>query len=123
MFSGYFVWWYGTGMNQAYTVATAFLSHIVDSFSLPTLTRTLFAPWKNDVLVARNVSLSDQIKIWQLNLASRIAGFLIRIVVLAAALLILLTLLLTAGLVLALWLIVPLLVLILPILGVARLFT
>jgi hypothetical protein len=122
MISGYFVWWYGAGIVQAYTAVTAFISYIVDAFSLPTIMRTLFAPWKNDVLTARNVSLGDQLKIWEMNFASRIIGFLVRLVVIFVAAIILLLLVVGAGVGLALWIATPILVLLLPILGVGRMF-
>lgn len=122
MISGYFVWWYGTGIVQAYTAITAFLSFIVDSFSVPSLLRTLFSPWKNDVLSGRNLSLGDQLKIWEMNIASRIIGFLVRLVVIFVAVVVLLVLTLIAGFGLAIWIAAPLLVVILPLLGVGRLF-
>jgi len=122
MVSGYFVWWYTAGINQAYASAAALLGYIIDSFSLPTLFKTLFAPWKNDVMTAHNASLGDQLKIWQLNLASRIIGFLVRSVVIVTTLIILIVLFVVAGVGLAIWFLVPLLVVLLPILGVGRLF-
>lgn len=123
MISGYFVWWYSTGINQAYDASLAFISYITDAFSLPTLVRTLFQPWKNDVLQARNASLADQIKIWQLNLASRIVGFFVRLVVIVATLIILTAVLVLVGLLLVAWVLTPLAVIVLPILGAGRLFT
>ncbi len=122
MLSGYFVWWYGAGIIQAYTAITAFLSYIVDIFSLPTLLRTLFAPWKNDVMSAQNVSLGDQLKIWEMNLASRLIGFLVRTVVILVSVVTLAVLIVAAGLGLALWVVTPALIVLLPLLGVGRLF-
>ncbi len=122
MFSGYFVWWYGTGLIQAYQIATSIMAHVTDFFSLPILFRTLFAPWKNDVTVARNLSLADQLKVWQMNFVGRFIGFLVRSVVIVVALLILFILVLAGAAGLVIWLLGPPLVIILPLLGVGRLF-
>jgi hypothetical protein len=61
-------------------------------------------------------------KAWEMNIASRVIGFLVRIVVIAVALIILVGLLAIVGFGLALWVITPFLVIILPLLGVGRLF-
>lgn len=123
MISGFFVWWYSAGLNQAFEVVFALIAYVGNAFSLPTLLKTLFQPWKNDVLRAQNVSLAEQVKIWQLNLASRIIGFLIRFIVIVMTLIILAVLFVVVGVGLVVWLLVPLLVVALPILGVGRLFT
>lgn len=123
MVSGYFVWWYSTGINQAYTIAVAAMTRVTDNFSLLFLLKTLLAPWKNDVLIAHNASLADQLKVWQLNLASRLIGFLIRTVVILVSVCLLLLMVVATGIGLALWVATPLLVIILPLVGVTRLFT
>lgn len=123
MISGYFVWWYSRGIQQAYGAALALLGYITDSFSLPTLFKTLFQPWKNDVLSVRNASLADQLKVWQLNLASRIIGFVVRLIVIGVAVLMLLMLTMLIGGAMVIWVFVPILVVALPLLGVGRLFS
>ena len=122
MISGYFVWWYGTGLTEAYAAAMAAMTRIVYLFSVSQLGKTLFDPWKNDVIRAHNLSLADQLKVWQLNLASRIVGFLVRSLVILAALFVLALLILLSAVILFIWIATPLLAIVLPLIGVTRLF-
>lgn len=118
MLTGYFYWWYGAGLEQSWQIAVAVLYEVADIFSLDILVKTWLAPWKNDVLSAQNIALSDQIKLWEQNLASRLVGFFVRsvIIFLAVISLAILTILLAIGLVI--WLIVPALIIILPLVAV-----
>lgn len=118
MLTGYFYWWYGAGWAQSYQVAAAVLYEVADFFSLETLVKTWFAPWKNDVLSAQNAALSDTVKLWEQNLASRFVGFILRTIIILVAVisLALLTFALAAGLIL--WLFVPALIIILPLIAV-----
>lgn len=118
MLYGYFYWWYGAGLQQSWQVALAIVAMTADFFSLDSLVRTWLAPWKNDVSSAQNAALSDQVKLWQQNLASRIIGFLIRTIIILAALITLGVLAVLAGASLIVWLVVPLLIFVLPLLAV-----
>lgn len=117
MVSGYLAWWYGQGVIEASNKAVAILWRLTDSLSLPILLRTLFAPWKNDVLSARNIALSDQMKLWGQNFVSRFVGFLVRSIVIGVAVLLLAALCLVFALSLVVWLFAPMLVVALPIFG------
>lgn len=112
--SGYLIWWYGEGMVSAWRVMAALIYRLADFFSLPTLVRTWFAPWKDDVLVARNVSLGDTWKIWQQNFASRIVGFIVRSIIILASLVCVSLVTIVGSLALGMWLVVPFLPFILP---------
>ena len=96
------------------------LISVADFFSLPILVKTWFAPWKDDVQSARNISLGDQLKLWEENMVSRLVGFVIRTVVILISLL-------TIGVgavfglaILAIWVLGPLLMIALPIIGILR---
>lgn len=118
MLYGYFYWWYGAGFVQSWRVAAALLYEVADFFSLEILLRTLFAPWKNDVLQLRNAALGDQVKVWEQNLVSRIVGFILRTVVILVGLLVLSLMTIVLGIGLVLWLAVPFLIFILPVVAV-----
>ncbi len=120
---GYFFWWYGQGLSQSWQITTTTLGRIADFFSLEILVRTWFAPWKNDVITARNIALSDQVKIWQQNFASRLVGFFLRtfMIVFCLILIGLSAFMLSAAL--FVWLILPFLIILLPIIGVRMLFS
>lgn len=117
MVNGYLIWWYGEGMVSAWRVASALIYRLADFFSLPILVRTWFAPWKNDVLVARNVSLGDMWKIWEQNFASRIVGFILRTIIILTSLVCVSIVTIVGSLALGMWLMVPFLPFILPVIS------
>lgn len=118
MLNGYLIWWYGKGFEVSAHVLIAVLYRLTDFFSLPILIRTWFSPWKNDVVRLQNASLETSYKIWQQNLASRIIGFAVRTVVILSALLLLSISVVIAAILEMLWLTMPLLVLLVPVLAV-----
>ncbi len=117
MVYGFFVWWYGAGFYQSWQVALYWLSCVEGFFSIQTLLTTWFLPWKNDVLVARNLSIGDQVNLWMQNLVSRLVGAVVRSVFITVGLssLAVVALLLATGLII--WLLTPLLIFGLPILA------
>lgn len=117
MVYGFFVWWYADGLVRFWQSANLLLFKIADFFSVDILLRTWVAPWKNDVLSARNISLSDQFQLWKLNFASRLIGFLVRTIVIFTALIILTSAIICFALGLSLWLILPFLSVLLPVIG------
>lgn len=111
------MWWYGEGLLENWRLVSHAMEWLLDTFSLSTLLRTLFSPWKNDVLSARNIALSDQVKLWEQNFASRIIGFIIRLIVIVVAVVLLVVALVAAIVALAIWFVLPVLYLTLPILA------
>jgi len=104
-------------MVSAWRVMAALIYRLADFFSLPILVRTWFAPWKNDVLVARNVSLGDMWKIWEQNFASRIVGFILRTLIIFTSLVCVSLITIVGSLALGLWLVVPFMPFILPVIS------
>lgn len=123
MVVGFLRWWYSAGLEEASQRAVAVLWRLTDAMSLPILLRTLFAPWKNDVMSARNIALSDQMKLWGQNFASRLIGFLVRSVVILTAVVAIAGLCLTFAFGLVVWLALPFLVIALPVVGLIVVFT
>lgn len=117
MVYGFFVWWYGLGLLRSWRTAQSWLVQLTDFFSVDILLKTWFSPWKNDVLVGQNLALSDQMKLWQQNLASRLVGMIMRTVVILISVLILALMALTIALGLVIWVALPGLVIILPLVG------
>lgn len=118
MVTGFFRWWYSEGIVQSGQIVLYAVNRITDFFSLPILIKTWTAPWKDDRLSADNASLSDQIKILELNFASRVIGFIVRTVVIGIVLLILAIVCIGAVIGLAIWLLIPIAWLILPAIAV-----
>lgn len=115
MLYGYFYWWYGEGLKQAWSSSGKVLLQLSDIFSLEILLKTWFAPWKNDVLTARNISLLDQLKLWEGNLASRAIGFLLRSVIIGFSLFLLTLAVFLLAVGLALWIFLPIVIVLLMI--------
>lgn len=67
--------------------------------------------------MARNIALSDQVKIWEQNLVSRLVGFFVRTIVIAISLLIMAILSIALGAILVIWFLLPFLVFLLPVVG------
>jgi hypothetical protein len=84
MFSQFFIWWYGRGWRELIQSFPKRLQTTADNFSVNTLLRTIFAPWRR-VVSYPGRSLSDHFHAWLDNLVSRVIGFIVRFIVLVAA--------------------------------------
>lgn len=85
LISSFFIWWYGDGWKQVIKSIGNRTVAISDSFSVSTLLRTWFAPWKRIISYSGD-SFDDKIKASLDNLFSRAVGFVVRSLVLFAAL-------------------------------------
>jgi len=74
----YFSWWYSEEPVYLARAAQVITKKVYLNFSVPILLRTLFDPWKRDVISAENPSLDVAIRIWTANLFSRVIGFIVR---------------------------------------------
>ena len=73
-----FAWWYSRGLADLFSYLEGLFVSGINSFSVPTVLKTLFAPWKKDVN-ARQPGI-DGLKIWLLdNFVSRMVGFFMRL--------------------------------------------
>src|SRR3990167_4656875 len=83
----YFYWWYFEEPQILLNVIRAATKKTFLSFSVPTLLRTIFDPWKRDLYRAENASLQAMFNIWLNNIISRLVGFVMRIFTIFAGLL------------------------------------
>jgi hypothetical protein len=79
LFLLFFSWWYRYLPRRLYLAFVALSITLVDLFSLKVIFRTLFAPWKRDILSYEGLTLQQKFSVWMLNLASRFIGFLIKV--------------------------------------------
>lgn len=77
-------WWYGAGWNAVMTSVRRRLDRTLASFSVPTLVRTIFYPWKR-IITAPGSGLDAYIRAVGDNLMSRAVGFTVRSTVLLSA--------------------------------------
>lgn len=80
LFADFVIWWYGRGWAQRFADLRTHLSHWAHYFSLSTLLKTLFQPWKQIVSSAGpNGGLAQKRNAFIDNLISRFVGFWVRI--------------------------------------------
>ena len=75
----YFSWWYGQGLTNFWQAVVVMTAKVYSFFSIRTLIRTLFDPWKRDAFEVENASLDVRMKVWFDNILSRAIGFVIRL--------------------------------------------
>lgn len=71
-------WWYSSVPKELAKQQQLLLSTVVDYFSFGILLKTLFQPWKRDVISTQGMSLQEQFGVWQLNLVARFIGAVVR---------------------------------------------
>jgi hypothetical protein len=81
----FFSWWYTRGFLELARKLGKTLRGIWQTFSVPLLLKTLFAPWKR-ITTEAGKSLQEHSRAWIDNAVSRLVGFTIRIFVIIAAL-------------------------------------
>ena len=105
----FFRWWYGQGWQLQLRNMERRLTRTSHLFSVPSLLRTLFAPWRK-IVTYPGAGLEAHVRAATDNLVSRFVGFFVRLMVLIAAGVILTLLLIGSLIELGVWPFLPLLV-------------
>ena len=104
----FFQWWYSQGWAGALKSIGVSLSNVANSFSLPILVKTLFAPWKQIISAPRSdAPLGFKMRAMMDNLISRFVGFWVRLIVILAGLLTLAGMFVFRFVVFAVWPLLP----------------
>jgi hypothetical protein len=103
----FFAWWYGDNFKRTQKIARYFLIKIWDNFSIGLLLKSLFAPWKQDVISSRGQPINIVFRIFMMNIFSRFVGFIVRSLVILIGLLISLGIAILAGAGLGIYFVVP----------------
>lgn len=82
--TSFFSWWYGAGWRSVANSFRPRLQGVLNSFSVPQLMRTMFAPWRR-IVTEPGRSLDEKFRAWGDNLFSRAIGFVVRVSVLIVA--------------------------------------
>lgn len=77
-------WWYGAGWKNLARNVERRGQRTIDSFSVPTLMRTLFAPWKR-IATKPGAGIDAHLRAIGDNAISRLVGFTVRLTVLLSA--------------------------------------
>lgn len=103
----FFRWWYGQGwLAQARNMQRR-LTRTSHLFSLPSLLRTLFAPWRR-IITYPGAGLEAHVRAATDNLVSRMVGFVVRLMVLFAAAVILFFVAVVSAVEFVIWPLLPL---------------
>ena len=111
-----FFWWYSRGWRIFITKTHAFLSSVTDFFSMDSLIRTLFKPYRQISAASASSTASLDIKFHMFidRLVSRFIGFISRLVLLLAGTFIIIIGSIFSLVFIILWPLIPLL----PIVGI-----
>lgn len=80
----FFSWWYLDGWKKLATEIELKVNRLWYLFSIPTLVKTLFAPWKR-MITSPGKTIQDHIRAIGDNFVSRLVGFFVRAIVIVAA--------------------------------------
>lgn len=83
LFWGFFSWWYGVVIAGFFGNLRYLFLYLYDFFSVEVCLRTLLSVWRRDLLSTEGLALSEIFQAWTLNLASRLIGCLIKLLVIA----------------------------------------
>ncbi len=111
-------WWYGPGWFRAWNSLGARLKRTYYGFSVPQLSRTLFAPWRRIVSLGGG-SLGERMRAMVDNLVSRCVGLVVRLITLFAAAVIIVWWIIIAIGQLVIWPLVPIAAIMLIVRGVS----
>ena len=115
----FFGWWYGRGWKGSVNNLFNFLKGVNQSFSVSTLFKTLFDPWRR-IMSYPGSGINAHVQAAIDNTVSRFVGFCVRLCVLLAALIVNIVVLAIGLLEVVLWPLMPVAVLVLIILGFVK---
>jgi len=73
-----FYWWLSHAPGRILYISKKLISYFYSYFSINLLLKTLFDPWKKDEIDTTNMAMDDIIKVWFMNLISRVVGASVR---------------------------------------------
>ncbi len=86
LFADFLKWWYGAGWVLRFQMLSLHFVSVSEFFSIPTLLRTLFSPWRQNITgTTADQGINQKFSALVDNLVSRLVGFWVRIFMLIAA--------------------------------------
>jgi len=114
----FFSWWYHYLSRRLYLAFNALALTLFDLFSVKLIFKTLFAPWKRDVLSYEGLAIQQKFQVLMMNLASRCIGFIVKIFVFVTFIVVFVAAVIIFFAAFLLWLAFPLATVALLILGI-----
>lgn len=122
MFSNFLYWQFVTSTKYLYDIVLKIIIYLYNIFSIKYLIKTLFAPWKRDVVYYPNPSIRDYFNIFWENFVSRFIGFSVRSVTIISGLLIMFLSIIIGGLIIVVWFLLPEIIIILLFFSIKYIF-
>lgn len=114
----YLYWWYYDEPLYLWRSIQIIAKKIFSSFSIAVLLRTLFDPWKKDVVYLENASLDARFRAMTDNLLSRGIGFMVRFITIITGLALTSLVFVVLTILFFAWLLMPAIIIGLFILGI-----
>lgn len=77
-FSQLLKWWFLIMPKNIFLAVRQTIANTFDYFSIVLLLKTLFSPWKRDIISTENLTLGEKFQVMVMNLVSRIIGAIVR---------------------------------------------
>lgn len=106
----FFKWWYGEAYTRLLKYIKAAYIMSADIFSVKICLKTLFAPWKRDMISYEGLTLQQKFQVWTLNLASRFIGALIKSMTLLSFLIFIVIISVISLVAMIIWLVYPIII-------------
>ncbi len=103
------VWYYTRAFRDILAVWMNFMWFILHFFSIPLLLRTLFSPWRRMTDSDKRTSIEDFMEAFVMNIMTRIFGAIVRLSIILCGILFLLLGVIALFAVIALWVCLPVL--------------
>lgn len=111
-------WWYSEAFRRVLVYVKAFYIFATDFFSVKICLKTLFAPWKRDMISYEGLSIQQKFQVWTLNLASRFVGFVVKSITLLSYLVFIIFISVFSLTLIFVWIFYPLIIAVLIIYGI-----
>jgi len=112
-------WYYTEAVKNLIKIWKNFIIFVQEYYSIPLLLKTLISPWKRDVTrKPQGFNIKKLLEAFAFNAISRIIGFLVRSITVVFGLICLLGVIILGFIALVAWLILPLALIFLIVLGI-----
>jgi len=78
VFVGFVFWWLWETPREIILITKKVVIKAFDFFSIDLLLKTLLLPWKRDEIDTTNLSLDDKLRVFMMNMVSRLVGAVVR---------------------------------------------
>ena len=112
-----FGWWFFDLPRKIIFITTSYITKLLRFFSMGLLFKTLFSPWRRDIVNIQGIPLQSKIQVWVMNIISRLIGLIIRLITILFGLIYIIVVFILFGLFLLIMLLMPLFIIIIIILS------